>query len=108
MAEGQPIIHERGNTVNLTEAENRKKFYKKVLDQIDAQKKGSGLTKMELVRIHNLENPSTAEKWMRQCPELRKRCVYIHTNGGRCRTAIFVPLKYKAELIKNGTVTERY
>ena len=108
MPEGQSIIHERGSTVKIAEVYNRDKFYDKVIKRIDAQKKGEGMTKLEVVRIQNFKNPTTADKWMRESPGIRERCIYIHTNGGRNRTAIFVPLRDKAELIKNGTATESY
>lgn len=83
-------------------------FLDKVLKTIDAQPYGSGLTKTELTKMFGCNSSTTADKWGRLNPEIRKRIVYIKIHDGRHKQAIYVAKKHRAKLIETGMVLERY
>lgn len=75
---------------------------------VKSLKNGEGLTKEELSKMFNFQSSRVIEKWIKRYPILEKHRVYVPVNDGKHRVAVFVNLKYKESLLKNGKATESY
>ena len=94
--------------MKLDKPDNRMSFLLRVENKIKKLRRGIGMTQIELAQHFGFNSADTAQNWVRQYPKLRDYIVYIHINGGRQRTAIFVNPQYRKELIKSGSATEIY
>lgn len=86
----------------------RSTFLVRVLQEIDKQPYGVGLTKTEIAKKFNCTSHSVVDKWGRLLPEIKSRIVYVKINNGRHKQAVYVAKKHKAKLIETGLALENY
>ena len=86
----------------------RDEFFEKLIETIESEKDGNGLSKIELAGRFGFSSSATVEKWVKRYPKLKERMCYIPIDGGKHRMAIFTNKKYRDELIRTKQATEYY
>jgi uncharacterized protein YjcR len=85
-------------------ADPKEEKLRKILESI---KTGYFVQKAELAKELGCKE-RVVEKWMKQWGWMKDYRVYIRQNGAAQRSMVFVNVKFKAQLLKQGIAAENY